>query len=126
MSKASLVLCAAVTLFGGSALAFSGISAKFDGQYQGSAEVVTKTSGAGCTGYPLQQVNIKSGKLSSGAPDVRVEGFVTEEGYIDASLTTPAGRQVNFDGRLEGTSISAGAIDEGVGCSWVVKLEKVQ
>jgi hypothetical protein len=43
-NKRNTFLCVAILLSTAPALAFSGVSAKFDGKYSGIAEVVEKTS----------------------------------------------------------------------------------
>lgn len=125
MLKKSGFLCAAVLLSAAPALAFSGVSAKFDGKYSGLDEVVEKTSSPSCASHVIEDIAIKDGKLRSSASNVSVNGFITEEGYLDASMKLASGNSAELDGRLvEGATISAGAIDNVAGCSWIVKLQK--
>ena len=121
--KSSQILCAAIVFATAPAVAFSGISAKYDGRYSGTAQLVP-TSGPACAPFMLDQVAIKGGHLSSATPGLHVDGFITEEGYIDASVSPAGGNRAKLDGRLDGSAISAGAIDNTTGCSWIVKLEK--
>lgn len=124
MNIKSITLCATVMLIAAPAFAFSGISAKYDGKYRGTAAVNASTSAPGCTSYAIDGLNIKGGQLSSDHADVAVRGFITEEGYLDASIKPTGGAGAKLDGRLEGAEISAGAIDNATGCSWIVKLQK--
>lgn len=119
-----ITMLSAALLISTSAPAFSGISAKFDGTYKGTAEVVPTSSAPSCAPLALDQVNIKAGQLSSGSSALHVSGFVTAEGYIDAALKPVDGNKAKMDGRLEGDAISAGAIDQAKGCSWIVRLYK--
>ncbi len=119
-----ITILSAALLISASASAFSGISAKFDGTYKGTAEVVPASSAPSCAPLALDQVNIKAGQLSSGSGALQVSGFVTAEGYIDAALKPVDGTKAKMDGRLEGDAISAGAIDPAKGCSWIVRLYK--
>lgn len=123
MLKQTMILSAAL-LISASASAFSGISAKFDGTYKGTAEVVPTSSAPSCAPLAFDQVNIKAGQLSSGSSALQVSGFVTEEGYIDASLKPVDSTKAKMDGRLEGDAISASIIDQVKGCSWIVRLHK--
>src|SRR5436305_418856 len=97
------VLVAAAALATVPAFAFSGISAKYDGQYRGAARVVPSNAAA-CAPYTLDQVNIKGGHLSSATPGIRLDGFITAEGYVDASLKPNGGNPVQLNGRLEGNA----------------------
>lgn len=122
MRKQCLLL-GAVCLMSTSALAFSGISAKYDGKYRGTGEVAVK-SPAACAPVAFNDVTIKAGHLSSGSSDLHIDGFITEEGYIDASMKPADGAKAKMDGRLQGEAISAGAIDQASGCAWIVRLQK--
>jgi hypothetical protein len=119
------VLVLAIAMIAMPVLAASGISAKYDGKYQGTASVNSATSSTSCSSYRLDDVSIEQGALSSANPDLAVKGFITEEGFLDASVTPAGGNTAELDGRLEDGAIVAGAIDPATGCSWIVKLEKV-
>ncbi len=125
MLKKPGFICAMVLLSTAPAIAFSGISAKFDGKYSGTAQVVEKTSASSCASQAIESVTIQDGKLKSNDSNVSVSGFITEEGYLDASMKMASGARAELDGHLvEGSTISAGAIDNVAGCSWIVKLQK--
>jgi len=108
-----------------SVYAASNISAKFDGTYHAAVEAVPwMNSGSSCGSLVVETVNIKNGLVSAAARDVpgAIRGFITEEGYLEATIMSPEGRSGALNGRLEDGMLSAGAIDQNAGCAWLVKL----
>jgi hypothetical protein len=86
---------------------------------------LSKRPAPSCSSQIIEEITIEGGKLKSAASNVSVNGFITEEGYLDASMKLASGNSAELDGRLvEGATISAGAIDNTAGCSWIVKLQK--
>ncbi|MHB1205527.1 MAG: hypothetical protein ACYCZX_08170 [Rhodospirillaceae bacterium] len=106
------------------ALAASNVSAKYDGVYSGQAVTVPAMSTGACPSFDIGPVTIAKGFLrSEKAPNQpAVNGFITEEGYLQASLVRPDGTKKPLDGRLENGIISAGLIDGVAGCAWLVEL----
>jgi hypothetical protein len=110
----------------GAAQAASGVTARFDGMYSGMAEPAANRASAHCAPFTVEQVSITKGQLKSpsGPASPRLKGFITEEGYVSASMARPNMKELALDGRLQGDTIVAGYVDEGQNCNWVVKLKK--
>lgn len=117
-------IVAAVLLPAAGALAASNVSARYDGVYSGQAVAAPAMSTGACPSFDIGPVTITKGFLrSEKAPDrPSITGFITEEGYIQASMTSPDGTKKPLDGRLENGTISAGLIDAAGGCAWLVEL----
>lgn len=120
------LLCAMLAASAVPALALSGASAQFDGEYSGTAEVIEKASVPSCVSQALENVTIRNGQVRSRDSNVSLNGFVTTEGYLDASMKLASGTSAALGGRIveAGTTISTGAIDDVAGCSWIVKLHR--
>ena len=100
--------------------AASNVSPKFDGTYTAIVETVPwMSTGPACTPFPLGDIAIAKGILTTAS----VRGFITEEGYLEASIALPGGGTTPLNGRLDNGEISAGAIDPKSGCAWLVKLK---
>ncbi len=89
------------------ALAASNVSAKYDGVYSGQAVTVPAMSTGACPSFDIGPVTIAKGFLrSEKAPNQpAVNGFITEEGYLQASLVRPDGTKKPLDGRLVVTGL---------------------
>ncbi len=121
-SSARVFLALALIATAGFAHAASGISARYDGTYSGTAEPASNP--LRCAPFSVEQVSISNGHLKSPAGAPEVKGFITEEGYVSGSLTRPNMKETPLDGRLQGDTIVAGYVDKDQDCDWVVKLHK--
>lgn len=109
----------------GGAHAASNVSAKFDGTYEGAATPAPAISAAGCKPFIVSDIAISAGFLKSPkGSGLTVSGFVTEEGYVSASLARAGRPSYPLDGRLEDGVISAGFIEVDSGCIWIVHLRR--
>lgn len=110
-APALLILC----LASAPALAASGVTSAYDGVYLAAV----RTSAGGCPAFDIGRVTISQGALHSepGAP--AINGFITEEGYVQATMDHD-GVSGALDGRLADDMISAGYMAGG--CSWIVEL----
>lgn len=110
----------------GPAQASSNVSARYDGKYDGVAELVPYMGPANCSGFVLPTVSIEKGFLKVAGRDaqIAISGFVTEEGYVSAFMTRAGHDRSALDGRLEDTIIAAGFIETDTGCVWTVHLTR--
>ena len=77
-----------------------------------------------CAPFAVDRVSISNGHLQSPAGEPAIKGFITEEGYLSASMTGPNMKEAAMNGRLQDDTIVAGYIDDAQKCEWVVKLRK--
>jgi hypothetical protein len=113
-----------MSMHAGIAQAASGISPRYDGVYSGMAEPASNS--LRCQPFAVDQVAIKGGHLKSPSGEPAIKGFITEEGYVSASMTGPDMKPAEMDGRAEGDTIVAGYVDDAQKCDWVVRLRKQQ
>jgi hypothetical protein len=108
----------------GTVHAGSDISSKFDGRYAGTAEAASGIGARGCSSFTLGDVVIAQGFLRAARTDNQpsVSGFITEEGYVAASMSRPGHMRSAMDGRLVEGVIVAGFIEADTNCAWVVRL----
>lgn len=119
MKKDTIALAFLLTA-AASAHAASNVSPKFDGSYTAVVEVVPwMSTGPACGPFPLSDVTISKGVIATAS----VRGFITEEGYLEASIVLPGGVSTPLNGRLDNGEISAGVIDTKSGCAWLVRLK---
>jgi hypothetical protein len=105
--------------------AASDISPRFDGAYDVATETVPwMGAGAACAPLSVESVQIKNGLVSAAVRNApgAIRGFITAEGYLEATITLAGGRAVPLNGRLDQDLLSAGAIDTTAGCAWLVKI----
>src|SRR4051812_36412880 len=91
------------------ALAFSGVSPKFDGAYAGTAAPNPRMGGAACGSFPVD-MTVKGGEIRGATEVSSVDGFVTEEGFIRGHLRRD-GKAILIEGRMTGDAASAATID---------------
>lgn len=113
MKRASAVLL--LSLIAAPAIAASGVTSAFDGNYMAAV----RASSGGCPAFDIGQVTIKNGALRSAPGEPAISGFITEEGYVQATMNRN-GTTSALDGRLEDGMISAGYMDGT--CAWVVEM----
>jgi len=108
----------------GTVHAGSDISNKFDGRYAGAAEPASGIGAQGCPSFTLSEIVIAQGFLRAAPTDNQpsLSGFITEEGYVAASVSRPGHMRSAMDGRLVEGVIVAGFIEADTNCAWVVRL----
>lgn len=123
MKFGAVVLTCALAL-ASEALAASNVSARYDGVYTGKAFPTPGMSAPTCQPFEIPRVTIAKGFFGAGtaSDDIRISGFITEEGYVSAFMTRPGGQKYPLDGRLEDGRISAGFLEPAAGCAWIVEL----
>lgn len=104
-----------LSLLAAPAFGFSGVSSAFDGVYLGAV----RASAGGCPAFDIGRVTISKGALKSETGEPAISGFITEEGYVQATLSRN-GNTGPLDGRLDNGMISAGYMDGT--CAWIVEL----
>ena len=107
--------------------AATNVSAQYDGVYTGVAKPNPAVSVAGpCAPFTINKVTIRQGNLKSDAVTTAaaINGIITEDGYVQAKMALPGGAPSEFDGRLTGSTISAGFIESSSGCAWLVELKR--
>ena len=97
------------------ALAASSVTSAFDGNYLAAV----RSSAGGCPAFDIGAVTIKNGALQSAPGEPVISGFITEEGYVQATLNRN-GASGALDGRLDDGMISAGYRDGA--CAWIVEM----
>ncbi len=108
------------------AYALSAISARYDGQYTAQTQVASSVSaGATCGEFAMPPITITKGMISAARTEQPAgRGFITEEGFVEASFTSPTGGKIDVSGRYENGEIVAGALDNTSGCAWIVHLRQ--
>lgn len=105
------------------ASATSDVSAKFDGLYAGNMIPSPGMSAPSCP-VLAARVTFSKGIIQTSPGIPAFDGLVTEEGFVTGHMLRADGSKVVFEGRLEGTVLSGGIIDDDAGCAWTVNLKK--
>ncbi len=108
------------------------ISAKFDGIYEGSRQLIAPLSGRECEAPSRYTIEIRNGLISGKAvPDgVRdaaeyaVKGFVTSDGFFTGTHEAETVERTLIQGRIDGQKMVGGLFTKGENCAWIVKLDK--
>jgi hypothetical protein len=121
-------LSAALSFFGARAQGATDVSAQYDGVYMGVAKPnpSLSTATAPCVPFALGKVTISQGNLKAdtAASAAAINGIITEDGYVQATMALPGGAKSPLDGRLERNLITAGFLDASSGCAWLVELKR--
>ena len=123
--KLGVAVLACALMLATEAVATSNVSARYDGIYTGKAFPTPGMSAPTCQPFEIPRVTIAKGFLRAGATsdEIRISGFITEEGYVAAFMTRPGGQKYPLDGRLEDGRISAGFLEPAAACAWIVELK---
>jgi hypothetical protein len=104
------------------------VSAQYDGVYLGVAKpnAALSTATAPCVPFVIGKVTIARGNLKAdtAASAAAINGIITGEGYVQATMAFPGGVKSPLDGRLENGLITAGFLDAGSGCAWLIELKR--
>jgi hypothetical protein len=106
--------------------ATSNVSPRHDGTYAGAMTPVAALSAGPCAAITVEALVVAGGFLreSQTGGAVALSGFVTEEGFVSGKARFGAAPAVTFEGRVEGTALSGGIIDEAARCAWTVNLTR--
>ncbi len=103
--------------------------ANFDGIYGGSIRANMDVPKPACGETQAIAVTVKNGTFDTDASkNPAVRGNVNVKGFITGHLRRPDGRELAIEGRAEAIEgvmhLSAGAVDEALGCKWALDLKK--
>lgn len=127
-------LAGLMVLMAGSALAYSGVSPKYDGRYQGALTPATDSDPRKCGAVSITEFTVRGGYVRPPAKvantaNIVFDGFVTEEGFVTGHFRTPNGPRSQFEGRMVqeggGTLLSGGLTDDQSGCAYLMELRKI-
>jgi hypothetical protein len=122
--KGMLIAGMGLCLVSTNALAYSGVSPKFDGAYAGTADLNPRLSRGGtCDAFPVG-FTVQGGAIHGASEGAAVDGFVTEEGFIRGHLKRGNGPVLLVEGRVTGDQASAAMIDDAAKCAWQINLTR--
>ncbi|MDX2145024.1 MAG: hypothetical protein SFV19_16845 [Rhodospirillaceae bacterium] len=126
MNWRAISLVTAVMALPTAADATSNVSAKYDGTYAGVMSPVAALSLGTCAIVTVETLTIAGGFLREAKTGgvVALSGFVTEEGFVAGKARFGGASAVTFEGRIEGTSLSGGIIEDAIRCAWTVNLTR--
>jgi hypothetical protein len=123
--KSRVIAAVTATLMAGTpAWATSNVSPKHDGTYAGALTPVAAMSGATCGAISVEGLAVANGLFRHVAGALTLSGFVTEEGFVAGKARFGGAAVVLFEGRIEGTRLSGGIIDDAANCAWTVNLTR--
>ena len=103
--------------------------ANFDGIYGGTIRANMDVPKPACGESQAIAVTVKNGIFDTDSTkNPAVRGNVNVKGFITGQLRRPDGRQLPIEGRAETIdgvmTLSAGAVDDALGCKWAMDLKK--